>query len=137
MKFKREKTYMAKVSWLGSHPEPSFSVREWGFPNQMMKILNFSRGHVLRIPADLALCIEGFGVKESWKIRMSLQARRWAWRRAVRRQRPCKRITKEHRDRLASYLLNHYAIHSEVIQNLGTKNYLVVIDDHWTLRWNP
>lgn len=135
MRFKRGKTYMAKVAWLGSHPEPSFSVRGWD--GSQTKVLNFSRGHALPVPADLALCIEAFGVKESWTIRMSPQARRWAWKRAFRRARAAKRLTRDRRQQLAPYLINHYAIESGAIMGLGTKNYSVVIDDHWTLRWNP
>lgn len=132
---RQRKTYEAQVTWLGSHPEPSFSIRD-GYSGSM-RVLNFSRGHALRVPVDLALAIEALGAAGSWKIRMSPQARRWAWRRVFHRGRPAKRLNNNHRDQVEPYLTNHYAIGAGTITHLGTKNYSVAIDEHWTLRWNP
>mgnify|MGYP001559157697 CR=1 FL=1 len=129
------KTYEAQVTWLGSHPEPSFSVKESDFSGRM-RVLNFSRGHAILVPADLALAIAAFGVAASWKIRWPPRARRWAWRRVFRNRRPAKRLRGYHLDQLRQRLLT-YAIDAETITQLGTKNYAVAIDEHWTLRWNP
>lgn len=131
-----KRSYDARVTWLGSHPEPSFSIRSPGYTGGM-SVLNFSRGHVVRVPADLALAIEALGAAGSWKIRMSSQARKWAWRRIFHRGRPARRLTKDHREYMGPYLTNVYAIGAGTIMGLGMKNYSVVIDDHWTLRWNP
>ena len=136
MRLRKRKTYEALVTWLGSHPEPSFSIREPNFSGSM-RVLNFSRGHVLKVPADLALAIEALGAAGSWRIRMSPQARRWAWRLIFRRGRPAKRLNKKHRDHVGPYLTNRYAIGAGTIIGLGTKNYSVAIDENWTLRWDP
>ena len=45
-------------------------------------------------------------------------------------------MTKDRHDLLRRYVTN-YAIPWQTITDLGTKNYGVAIDEHWTLRWNP